>query len=93
VSKPATPGTFSFATTSATPSFSLFSTTTTAPTAAPTMFTTMNQPTTTSTVMNTQSSIDTKTHLQLFQTMLNIQPFNSELAFLARNIKVIKTMN
>ncbi|CAF3518741.1 unnamed protein product [Adineta steineri] len=87
VSKPATPGTFSFATTSTTPSFSLFSTTTTAPTAAPTMFTTMNQPTTTSTVMNTQSSIDTKTHLQLFQTMLNIQPFNSELAFLARNIK------
>lgn len=34
------------------------------------------------------SSVDTRTHLQLFQTMLNIQPFNSEHAFLARNIKV-----
>jgi len=48
----------------------------------------MNQPAPTSAVVNTQSSVDTKTHLQLFQTMLNIQPFNSELGFLARNIKV-----
>jgi hypothetical protein len=48
----------------------------------------MNQPVTTVPVISTQSSVDTKTHLQLFQTMLNIQPFNSELAFLARNIKV-----
>ena len=49
----------------------------------------MNQPTATNTpAFSTQSSVDTRTHLQLFQTMLNIQPFNSELAFLARNIKV-----
>jgi hypothetical protein len=56
------------------------------------LFPTINQqPQTTTaaaTVINTQSSVDTRTHLQLFQTMLNIQPFNSELAFLARNIKV-----
>ncbi len=52
------------------------------------LFTTINQPN----VINTQSSVDTRTHLQLFQTMLNIQPFNNELAFLARNIKVNKNL-
>ncbi|CAF0894241.1 unnamed protein product [Rotaria sordida] len=84
--KPTT-STFSFTPTTATsiaPSFSLFPTATTA---APTLFTTSNQPVTTLNVINTQSSVDTRTHLQLFQTMLNIQPFNSELGFLARNIK------
>ncbi|CAF4629517.1 unnamed protein product [Rotaria sp. Silwood1] len=85
--RPATTSTFSFTpitATSTAPSFNLFSTATTT---APTLFTTSNQPVTTSNVISTPSSVDTRTHLQLFQTMLNIQPFNSELGFLARNIK------
>ncbi|CAF2347697.1 unnamed protein product [Rotaria sp. Silwood2] len=88
VTKPTMTSTFPFTSTTATsaaPSFSLFPTTTT--TSAPTLFAASNQPVTTSNVLTTQSSVDTRTHLQLFQTMLNIQPFNSELGFLARNIK------
>ncbi|CAF3327867.1 unnamed protein product [Rotaria socialis] len=89
VSKPTTTGTFSFtpstAASTASP-FSLFPTTTTT-TTAPTLFSTQNQTITAQPVLSTQSSVDTRTHLQLFQTMLNIQPFNSELGFLARNIK------
>ncbi|CAF5069717.1 unnamed protein product, partial [Rotaria magnacalcarata] len=89
VAKPTTPGTFSFAPStvaSTASSFSLFPTATTT-TTAPTLFSTQNQPITAQPVLSTQSSVDTRTHLQLFQTMLNIQPFNSELGFLARNIK------
>ncbi|UJR27442.1 hypothetical protein I4U23_008731 [Adineta vaga] len=88
VSKPATASTFSFtpAASTAAPAagqpFGLFPTNTMAQAAAPTLFSAA-----TPTVFNTQSSVDTKTHLQLFQTMLNIQPFNNELAFLAKNIK------
>jgi hypothetical protein len=40
------------------------------------LFSTMNQ--------SKPSPLD----LQLYQTMINTQPFNNELAFLARNIKV-----
>ncbi|CAF1322899.1 unnamed protein product [Adineta ricciae] len=95
VTKPTTASTFSFTPATATstasattmPSFGLFPTATAASTAAPTLFSAATQPIAMPPVLTTQSSVDTKTHLQLFQTMLNIQPFNNELAFLAKNIK------